>query len=303
MTLEQLAKWTRVEWHQNPAKIHVFFLSDKPFRNVMSGKGLEVYAQKKLVFVSPSVHKDGIPYQPYDTKKIHLLEGHLGQMKVEAILEAFMNEFGVSYWDDDSVKKYIGYLERPTTILTAGQRHYGLKALACSWFNRIYGEISELEDNQKLERLFEYNKQQCSPPKTEQEILEIWDWVQKTFTERRKKNLEELIKDAVDEPEKKKNKKKVKEGLHLINNLHRFATLKDTDEILFYYDGTYHYGGENLIRESLQNIFEDETSINMCREITDHIRRQTYHDRSEFDADLSVINLKNCLYKFGSIKG
>jgi putative DNA primase/helicase len=296
MTLDELAQWTRVEWHHNPAKLHVFFLSDKPFRNVMSGRGLEVYAQKKLVFVSPSVHKDGIPYQPYGTKEIVLLSGHIRQMQVEAILEAFMNEFGVSYWDDDSVKQYVEFLEKPDTILEAGQRHYGLKALACSWFNRLYGSISQLTDEQRLQRLFEYNQKQCNPPKPEQEIVGIWDWVQKTFTDSRKKKLDELLQEAKAKLEKKKNKKKIKEGLHLINNLYRFATLKDTDEILFYRDGIYHYGGENLIRKSLQEIFGDETSISMCREIVDHIRRQTYHDRSEFDADLDVINLKNCLY-------
>src|SRR5690348_5878355 len=32
MTLAKLAQWTRVEWHKDPAKMHVFFLSDKPFR-------------------------------------------------------------------------------------------------------------------------------------------------------------------------------------------------------------------------------------------------------------------------------
>src|SRR5438309_1086641 len=38
VTIEQLAKWTRVEWHQQTGKWHVFFISKKPFKNMMSGK-------------------------------------------------------------------------------------------------------------------------------------------------------------------------------------------------------------------------------------------------------------------------
>ncbi len=297
MPLEELAKWTRVEWHHNPAKFHVFFLSNEPFRNVMTSEGLEVYGQKKLVFVSPSIHRDGIPYQPYnDATEIVLLGGTIGQMKIEAILEAMMSEYGTSYWDDDAVKQYVEYLEKADTILSAGQRHFGLKALACSWFNRLYDSISELTDDQKLQRLLDYNQTQCNPPKPEAEIMDIWVWVISTFTESRKRKIEELLKEAGAKVDKKKEKKKVKEGLQLINSLYSFATLNDTNEILYYADGTYHYGGENLIRQSLQESFHDDASISMCREIVDHIRRQTYCDRSDFDADLDTINLKNCLY-------
>ena len=34
-TLEQLAKWTLVEWHGSPERIHVFFITDTPFKNIL----------------------------------------------------------------------------------------------------------------------------------------------------------------------------------------------------------------------------------------------------------------------------
>jgi hypothetical protein len=49
---KKLANVTRVEWHGNLARIHVFFITDRPFKNA-SGRGLEVKANKLLTFVSP----------------------------------------------------------------------------------------------------------------------------------------------------------------------------------------------------------------------------------------------------------
>src|SRR5947208_725071 len=43
-------------------------------------------------------------------------------------------------------------------------------------------------------------------------------------------------------------------------------------------------------------MFREKARINLCREVLDHVRRATYHKRSEFDADKNIINLKNGLY-------
>jgi putative DNA primase/helicase len=51
---------------------------------------------------------------------------------------------------------------------------------------------------------------------------------------------------------------------------------------------------ENQIEEAKVNFYA--TSINLCREVLDHIRRMTYHKHDKFDSDLNIINLKNGLY-------
>jgi putative DNA primase/helicase len=76
----------------------------------------------------------------------------------------------------------------------------------------------------------------------------------------------------------------------------RFATFEETDEILFYDNGVYVKGGEVIIRREIEKEFNQKATIHVCREVVDHIRRKTYHKRSEFDTNLNIINLKNGLY-------
>lgn len=182
VTLQQLAHWTRVEWHENQAKIHIFFITSSPFKNMAPSKGLEVMANKKLIFISPSINKDGNPYKPYDTEQIVILDD-LNKMKIENILDTFVFEkTGCSYLSEDAKKQYIEYLERPDTILREGERHNGLKTLGVSWFHRYTGEWAVLTAEQKFERLNAYNEKQCKPPKSEQELVDIWEWIKQKHT-------------------------------------------------------------------------------------------------------------------------
>lgn len=88
---------------------------------------------------------------------------------------------------------------------------------------------------------------------------------------------------------------------HLRDNFH-FATFEETDEILFYDNGVYLKGGEVIIKREIENKFQEKATIHVCREVTDHVRRRTYHKRSEFDSDLNIINLKNGLYSISEDK-
>jgi len=45
---KKLASTTKVEWHGNLARIHVFFITNRPFKNA-TGIGLEVKANKLLL--------------------------------------------------------------------------------------------------------------------------------------------------------------------------------------------------------------------------------------------------------------
>src|SRR5688500_7086917 len=77
ISLEELAKWTIVEQHKdNPNKAHIYVISTKPFKNKSTtgiNQGLvkdnnnteipaiEVKCEKRIMFVSPSIHRDGFP--------------------------------------------------------------------------------------------------------------------------------------------------------------------------------------------------------------------------------------------------
>lgn len=84
--------------------------------------------------------------------------------------------------------------------------------------------------------------------------------------------------------------------MHYVN----FATLDDTEEIYYYYQGRYVPGGETLIAKIVQEAFRKidihaRVSRHYVNEIIGHIQRSTYTKRSEFDKDLWIINVKNGL--------
>lgn len=72
------ANRTRIEWHGDKAHIHYMFLSKRPIANrkitKIKGAQLEVRCERQLLFCSPFVHKDGIPYAPIGTYKIAILD-------------------------------------------------------------------------------------------------------------------------------------------------------------------------------------------------------------------------------------
>ena len=107
---------------------------------------------------------------------------------------------------------------------------------------------------------------------------------------------DKLMQEISGESESKKKTKKVAEAIEFVFGHNKFATFEETDEILYYQDGVYLRGGEVVIRENIESMFSEEASINLCREVLDHVRRRTYHSRNVFDADVNIINLKNGFY-------
>jgi len=61
-----------------------------------------------------------------------------------------------------------------------------------------------------------------------------------------------------------------------------FATLRDTEEVLFFEDGIYHSGGEVKIKEIVHNLLKGEESSRLCTEVIGKVQRSTYIDRNEF---------------------
>jgi P4 family phage/plasmid primase-like protien len=110
---------------------------------------------------------------------------------------------------------------------------------------------------------------------------------------------DELINEA-EEPEKQDDNNdkdsKLKKALDYVMSKYKFATFRETDEILYYKFGVYHRGGEVAIRQAVETKFKEDASIDLRREVLDHIRCLTYHSRDEFDSDVNIINMQNGLY-------
>ncbi len=88
----------------------------------------------------------------------------------------------------------------------------------------------------------------------------------------------------------------VGEATEAIMNEHRFVTIEETDDILYYRDGVYVSGGDVLIKKKEFALYGYDLELRHKREIKDYIMQQTYHKLAEFDTDLDIINLKSGLY-------
>lgn len=73
----------------------------------------------------------------------------------------------------------------------------------------------------------------------------------------------------------------------------RFATLEDTEKILYYYNGAYHDGGENHIKRMCEAMIAD-CSKNDVSEVTGTIQRNTMKKRGDFDCDDFLVSFLNC---------
>ncbi|NJE08563.1 hypothetical protein E3E31_08520 [Thermococcus sp. M39] len=87
----------------------------------------------------------------------------------------------------------------------------------------------------------------------------------------------------------------------VLMNYYRFATLDDTEEVLYYYKGKYHFGAETrIIKKEVQNMMkklglEHKATRYFVNEVIGHIQRSTYVSRDEFDKNPYIVNCKNGL--------
>jgi len=80
-----------------------------------------------------------------------------------------------------------------------------------------------------------------------------------------------------------------------IMNEYVFVTMKDNEEDYYYNGkGLYVLGGESLINE-LCELMCPQIKTHELNEVIGHIKRRTYVDRSKFDSNIDVLNLRNGL--------
>ena len=79
-------------------------------------------------------------------------------------------------------------------------------------------------------------------------------------------------------------------------SIHKFITIEDSEEILYYDNGVFVPGAEIIIEKHAEKLYGYTLANKHLAEIKGHIKRRTYHKREEIDADINIINLKNGLY-------
>ena len=147
-------------------RLHIFLLVDRPIKNKrlhIENSLLEVKCERQALFVSPSIHKDGNPYSALDTGEIAILnENQL--LQLESKIDSLSSNDG--YMSEENKQTYIQWLQDPEnyTKLGVGQgRHNGLLTLGTSYYYRYNEEWKDYTDEQRREKLWDWNLKLAVP--------------------------------------------------------------------------------------------------------------------------------------------
>jgi hypothetical protein len=142
-----------------------------------------------LLIVSPSIHGDGNPWTVLGTSEI----AFLSDQEMSA-LEAKIDDFSMGYMPENDKEAYIKWLEDPNTIIYEGQghgRHNAVRTVGCSYYFRYKDGWIDFSDDQRREKLQQWNEQHCRPPLPEKEFDGIWKWIVNTKRKTRDQEHEE----------------------------------------------------------------------------------------------------------------
>ncbi|HET9806152.1 MAG TPA: bifunctional DNA primase/polymerase, partial [Nitrososphaeraceae archaeon] len=230
ISLQQLANWTIVEQHEDqPDRMHVYIRSTKPFRKKSSNntnpellkkidandipafevKGL---GQHGIFFCTPSIHKNGDPYQIIGTKEPVLCD------EFENHLNNICKKHGIQYLDDysnndddptHSDKIPIKDLFQPDFVILEGNnRHEGLLRAMESLLKRNQG-ILDLEQIKQLAQI--WNQKHCEPPLDNKEFERQWECATKFISQKINEQTQEIEynfkKEFLNNDEKEKDEK------------------------------------------------------------------------------------------------
>lgn len=323
--LASLGKWTRVDWHKNPARIHVFFISKTPLKDLAQSKDnkiIEVYGEKPHVVCVYGNHFDGNPIMPYETEKIAVLDD-ITRLEIENRVKLVIP----SYLDNDAVNKYVKELEKPETIVSKGSVHIAVRTMLMSVYFRSNGKFANIPDEERFQRVVDWDKQKAiqagrpayidaNPKKLE----DLWEGIRKKYQDQRQKEREEGRKERANgngngngngttPPEERKYLNERIVALLIgsppndpirwltdaIMREHIFATMDDNDDVYRYSQsqGIFLNGGATIVKKQIE-LLRPNTTTYEVREILNHIRHRTYVSRSDFDSNIDILNTDNC---------
>ncbi len=234
-----------------------------------NGVHIDVQADGKYVVGAGSIHPNGKRYEII-SNTMDIDYGDFQKIVVNLDKLGFKVE-----------KEHAGLLAAGG--IATGERH----SAAIKYANHLLFKVGVTYDN----LLFEMDRWNNSnnPPSDPDEIKRVCEDCYKYF---QKKNNEKLKNVSGKDPKDKKTDDWADEIMLEFT----LKTLKDTDEMLYYKDGIYHYDPVHfIVKTECEKIIPD-CSERLVNEIIKKIKRRTYVSRDEFDANDNVLNLKNGLY-------
>jgi P4 family phage/plasmid primase-like protien len=325
-TLEIVAKWTRVDWHQNRARIHVFFISKTPLKNLArteKNQIIEVYGGDRLICCY-GTHIDGNPIEPFDTKEIAVID-NIKKLEIEARVKQVIPD----YLAEDEDERYIEELEKPETIVPSGSVHHAVRTLLMSVYFRWTNGFApdKMSDEQRFQYVVDWDKQKAIQAKrpayidaSPKKLQDLWEGIKKKYQKKRQEERDKRKREAENDS-KRSNKKEasgdssvggtataavgglddekpdiIEQAVEEIMSRHEFLTIEESKQVLYYRNGVYVPGGEVLIEKIAEATFDYAITNRDLSEIKGHIIRRTYHKHAEIDADIDIINLNNGLY-------
>jgi hypothetical protein len=133
------------------------------------------------------MHPDGNSWSALGTEQI------VGSEEYQLLsLEAKIDSLSQGYMSDENKQRYIAWLEDPNTIIKEGSRHDAIKILGCSYYYRYNNGWKDLTDDQRHNRLQQWNQQHCLPPLSEKEFNGIWKWIMDRHRKQRDEQHETL---------------------------------------------------------------------------------------------------------------
>ena len=275
---------------------HVYFKAESPVKTLkmLDSEGREIATLKgegSYVVAPPSLHPSGASYAFIQRGEIPRLTGDVRQQVKERAIEVGL-----------SVPKDAIDIETLLKGVVAGNRDNSLMYLI--HFLRRAG-ISKEQALKICEKWNQRNKPPLEDVRYKVDYhYELAGGYQYFYTQDPN---QWLISETLELQEQKKDntvtqisEERAKIDLKLfadeLTEKYMFKTLNDTEEVLYYEDGYYHFRAESVIRAECEKTFGRlHISTYQVNEITNHVRRSTYIDRKELN-DPWILNLKNGVY-------
>ena len=324
--LEKLKQQTLVEQTANPEKMHIYFIVEREIPNKASDKvdvsktakiqaneipALEVKSNGKgIMFCSYSPHEKDGNYQIKGTIEPQVFEAWAIQEQISIICDKFGIPYGsnnnnsTNYNNNNSdIGPSIQELFSPgTKILEGHNRHLGILRVMDSLLIRNMGLLTS---EQIRELAHQRNQELCVPPLDNKEMDGQWEqsfkWANRKKEEREKaKQKQDQNNNNTTSKTKLEKIDPIEEAVRLLMAKHRFATIWENKEILYYDEdkGVYVKDGERLIEEEVDRTFGFDLRTAGISEVMKFIMRKTYVKMEEFDSNIYIINLKNGLYNW-----
>jgi P4 family phage/plasmid primase-like protien len=325
ITLWELASKTLVEQHlDDPSRAHSYYYTTRPIMGKSSDSifldginsdlipALEVKSQGNcLMYCTPSIHVNGTRYEILGTFEPATLN-ELQTDELELHINSICKKYDIDYLSNknDRLLTPIGDLFQPEyRILEGHNRHEALLRVMESLIfrNRTIFSLEKIKD---LSR--DWNNTHCMPPLDDGEFERQWKSAVKFIEKQNRNSSYKQVNQnhnltgtlSSEELQQEYPSDSIEELCEKIMSRCAIKTLADTEEILYYRNGLYHSGGEQVIKVELEKMAGYSIKNHQRNEIIAHIKYRTIVHREDFDSDINIINVKNGLVNLmsGEIK-